>query len=176
MGDPRQRFEGLYDAHRRDLLAYALRRATPQEAQDAVSEAFLVAWRRIDGAPADPLPWLIGITRRTLANQRRAGRRRTALVERIAAEPATQPRDPADRGVRGETLRALATLSERDREALCLVAWEGLTPAEAAEALGLPATVFRVRLHRARRRLAAVLGEPDGAAGRVPPVAGGETT
>jgi len=36
----RRRFEGLYAAHRRDLLAYALRRATPQEAQDALSEAF----------------------------------------------------------------------------------------------------------------------------------------
>lgn len=176
MGDPRQRFEDLYGAHRRDLLAYALRRATPQEAQDAVSEAFLVAWRRIADAPADPLPWLLGITRRTLANQRRAGRRRTALVERIAAEPAVQPRDPADRGPRGETLRALATLSERDREALCLVAWEGLTPAEAAVALGLPATVFRVRLHRARRRLAAALGEPEEAARRVPPAPEGETS
>lgn len=176
MGDERQRFEHLYDAHRRDLLAYALRRATPQEAQDAVSEAFLVAWRRISDVPADPLPWLIGITRRTLANQRRAGRRRTALVERIAAEPAQQPRDPADRGPRGETLRALATLSERDREALCLVAWEGLTPGEAAEVLGVPATAFRVRLHRARRRLAVALGEPEESAGRVPPVAGGETT
>ncbi len=175
MDPSRQRFEHLYEAHRRDLLAYALRRATPQEAQDAVSEAFLVAWRALDRVPTgDPLPWLIGITRRTLANQRRGTRRRTALVERIAGEGTPESRDPADRAERGATLRALAALGERDREALCLIAWEGLTPAQAAEALGIPGTVFRVRLHRARQRLAMVMGECE--PGHAPPVPEREPT
>ena len=175
MDPSRQRFEHLYEAHRRDLLAYALRRATPQEAQDAVSEAFLVAWRALDRVPTgDQLPWLIGITRRTLANQRRGTRRRTALVERIAGEGTPESRDPADRAERGATLRALAALGERDREALCLIAWEGLTPAQAAEALGIPGTVFRVRLHRARQRLAMVMGECE--PGHAPPVPEREPT
>ncbi len=175
MDHRRQRFEHLYRAHRGDLLAYALRRATPQEAQDAVAEAFLAAWRGLDRVPGDPLPWLIGITRRTLANQRRGTRRRTALVERIAGEGTPESRDPADRAERGATLRALATLGERDREALCLIAWEGLTPAQAAEALGIPGTVFRVRLHRARQRLAVAMGERE-PGGHAPPVPEGEPT
>jgi RNA polymerase sigma-70 factor, ECF subfamily len=50
-------------------------------------------------------------------------------------------------------LQALARLSDGDREALILVAWEGLSTAEGATAFGCSPTAFRVRLHRARRRL-----------------------
>ena len=46
-----------------------------------------------------------------------------------------------------------AALQEKDREALLLIAWEDLTPALAAASLGISSTAFRVRLHRARRRL-----------------------
>ena len=54
-------------------------------------------------------------------------------------------------------LEALAALPERDREAILLHAWEGLSAPEAAEVLGCSATAYRLRLHRARRRLAAQL-------------------
>jgi RNA polymerase sigma-70 factor, ECF subfamily len=54
-------------------------------------------------------------------------------------------------------LEALAMLSERERELLILIAWEGLTPGEAAVAVGSSAVATRVRLHRARTRLAAAL-------------------
>ncbi len=55
--------------------------------------------------------------------------------------------------------RALASLEPLDREALLLVAWEELTPKEAAESLGIRPATFRVRLHRARRRFEEALGE-----------------
>jgi len=51
-----------------------------------------------------------------------------------------------------EVDRALKALSREDREALLLIAWEELTPSQAARSLGISATAFRVRLHRARRR------------------------
>jgi len=54
-------------------------------------------------------------------------------------------------------MTALAGLRERDREVLLLVAWEGLEPARAAAALECSRAAFAVRLHRARRRLAAAL-------------------
>ena len=53
--------------------------------------------------------------------------------------------------------RALLTLSPAEREILTLHAWEGLTPAELAEVLGLTPTNARVRLHRARTSLARAL-------------------
>jgi DNA-directed RNA polymerase specialized sigma24 family protein len=46
--------------------------------------------------------------------------------------------------------RALGRLTEADREVLLLVSWEGLTPAEAAVAVGIPPGTARSRLHRAR--------------------------
>ncbi len=63
-------------------------------------------------------------------------------------------------------LRALAALRPIDREALLLIAWEDLDPARAARAAGCSRAAFHVRLHRARRRLALVLGEPAGEASR----------
>ena len=62
--------------------------------------------------------------------------------------------------------RALAALSERDREVLLLVAWEDLSPALAARALGVTQAAFRVRLHRSRRRLRRLL-EADATAAAV---------
>jgi RNA polymerase sigma-70 factor (ECF subfamily) len=55
---------------------------------------------------------------------------------------------------------ALARLDEIDRETLLLVAWEGLDHGGAAYAAGCSAATFRVRLFRARRRLARLLREP----------------
>jgi len=65
-----------------------------------------------------------------------------------------------DAGARRQELRvALAALTEAEREVLLLVAWEGLTPTEAAEALGLTPVAARSRLHRARTRAQAALAE-----------------
>ena len=58
-------------------------------------------------------------------------------------------------------LRALAKLSERDRDLLLLSAWDGLTAAEIAAAVGCSGTAAKVRLHRARRRLQRQLAELD---------------
>ena len=144
------------------VAAYALRRTSPEAVEDAVAETFLVAWRRLDEVPPEPLPWLYGVARRTLANQRRARARRASLTTRLELElPALAPQSGD-----GRVVEALGALSPRDRELLMLVAWEGLTPAEAAVALGTSAVACRVRLHRARRRLAAILSRaaprPDG--------------
>jgi RNA polymerase sigma-70 factor, ECF subfamily len=155
-----ERFARVFDEHFRAVSAYALRRTTPAEADDVVAETFLVAWRRLDELPPDPKPWLLGVARRVLANHRRAAGRRQALAERVAAGP---ERDRSAATGPAPVLQALSRLSERDREALLLVAWEGLAGDEAAVALGCTAAAFKVRLHRARRRLRTELSrlEPE---------------
>ena len=149
------RFEGLFREHYPLVRAYALRRAAPEPAQDVVADTFLVAWRRLEDVPADPLPWLYATARRVLANQRRTASRSVALAERIAAAgPSAPPADAAERVADAELLRlALARLSERSRDALMLVGWEGLSGARAARAAGCSTAAFAVRLHRARSRL-----------------------
>ena len=65
--------------------------------------------------------------------------------------------EPEVPGLDDTVAGALRCLAPSDREALLLIAWEGLTPAQAARALGIGPVAFRVRLHRARRRCAAAL-------------------
>jgi DNA-directed RNA polymerase specialized sigma24 family protein len=65
-----ERFACVFDEHVRAVSAYALRRTTPAEADDVVAETFLIAWRRLNEIPPDPKPWLLGVARRALANQR----------------------------------------------------------------------------------------------------------
>ncbi len=136
------------------VLGYALRRADAEEARDVVAETFTVAWRRLDQVPDDgALPWLLLTARNVLANRRRGERR-------DARGPAAVEPDHADDVVGVATLvSAFNRLPERDREVLALVAWEGLEPREAAATLGCSAATFSVRLHRARKRLAALLSE-----------------
>lgn len=148
-------FERLFAAHYWSVRGYVVRRAPSSAVEDVVADTFLVAWRRRDTVRDDPLPWLFGVARRVLANQHRADRRRGALAARlqIAAgwqDPGWAP--PAE--MSASLVGAMAALSAREREALLLVAWEGLDPGRAAQAAGCSAAAFRGRLHRARQRVA----------------------
>lgn len=140
------------------MLGYAIRRTDDRAAaEDAVSDTFLVAWRRLDAVPAEPLPWLLGVARKVLGNQRRAAGRRAPdgpLVP-LEAVPDLDPRAAiADLVVdRDAFAAAFRSLSPGDREALTLVSWDGLAPREAAVVLECSPAAFHLRLHRARRRL-----------------------
>jgi RNA polymerase sigma-70 factor, ECF subfamily len=151
----RQRFEAAYRELYAPLCGYALRRVRePEDAAEVIAETFATLWRRFDRCPqGDELrPWLFGVARRVIANQRRGERRRSALSERLAAnaEPGATPHPDE---TPSELARAFASLSDSDRELLSLVAWEGLTREELAVALGTNRAVVRLRLHRARKRL-----------------------
>jgi RNA polymerase sigma-70 factor (ECF subfamily) len=146
--DARSRFEALYRAHAGAVRTYVRRRSDVEGADDLVAEVFLVAWRRLGDVPEDPLPWLLGVARRVLANRRRGASRHAALLNRITFEPAS----PA----------SLSALPESDREALLLVAWEGLSPGQAARVFGVRSNTFAARLSRARRRFAQALAAEAG--------------
>src|SRR5690242_18532311 len=79
------RFDQLFAAHYGAVRAYVVRRSGAAPGDDVLSETFLVAWRRLDAVPEDGLPWLLGVARRVLANQRRGAARRAALVERLSS-------------------------------------------------------------------------------------------
>jgi RNA polymerase sigma-70 factor (ECF subfamily) len=147
------RFERLYRDYGPDVLAYCRRRAAPEVADDVTAETFLVAWRRLPEVPRAPRGWLLGIARLTLANEHRSARRRKALSERLHSQPqaVAHSSDPSP------VLNALRCLSDLDQEALLLSAWDGVTSREAAQVLGCTSVAFRLRLHRARRRLASTL-------------------
>jgi len=156
----REAFEALWHAHYGDILAFCLRRlGDRQEAADATADAFLVAWRRSDEIPEHARPWLYGVALNVIANRRRGERRRDALAAKLGHAPAGF--EALSEEQPGEVLAAFRKLSPGDQEVLSLVAWEELTPAEAAKVLSIPPARFSVRLHRARRRLHSRLAAVD---------------
>jgi RNA polymerase sigma factor (sigma-70 family) len=148
-------FAGAYGP----VLGYVRRRVGSGDAEDIVSEVFFTAWRHLDRAPADPLPWLYRIAWHAIGNQRRGSARRQRLQRRTQALASPlRAADPADEVVgRQAFAAAFDSLTEHDREVLRLICWEGLDPAGAARVLGCSPAAFRVRLHRARRRLASLV-------------------
>jgi RNA polymerase sigma-70 factor (ECF subfamily) len=168
------RFKAVYDQHYPAVLRYAARRVGAEAARDIAAETFLTAWRRLDRVPpGQPLPWLYATARRCLANELRRRDRRERLDSRIRAE-ATRGQDVAGPepsqqvADRLAVLAALASLRPNDQEALRLIEWEQLDVAAAAQAMGCSAATFRVRLHRARHRLARALGQADEPGGSDP--------
>ncbi|MDQ6777033.1 MAG: sigma-70 family RNA polymerase sigma factor [Actinomycetota bacterium] len=161
--DSSEAFEQIFAAHYWPVRDFVRRRASEFVVEDVVAETFLVAWRRFSEIGGDPLPWLLGVARRVLANELRGDRRRVALVDRLQGLTGTATsswESPAE--INGVLAAALGRLSEREREVLLLVAWDGLDPARAAQVLGCSPTAFRVRLHRARRRIAKELADDPG--------------
>lgn len=156
----RARFEQLYRDHYRAVLAYCLRRTGANDAQDAATETFVVAWRRIDVVPhgEEARPWLYGVAYRVLSHRwRRRGRDRK-LFERLrsrAPEPVPGPEPQVVRSTEHElVLEAAARLSGPDREVLRLTMWEELSNREIAATLDISVDAVKQRFHRAKTRLA----------------------
>lgn len=174
--DRTSRFEALYAATFHHLLGYATRRCeSAEDAADVVAETFAVTWRRLDVVPPGDQArlWLYGVARNVLAEHRRGAARRRDLSHALAGDLtgcyAPSAEDSADLSGLG---RAMRHLPEEDRELLCLVAWEGLDNGQIAAVLGVSRNAVRIRLHRARRRLARRLAGPGGIVDR-PAMSGG---
>src|SRR5580693_10309662 len=167
-GDPEHdRFKAMYDEHYPAVLRYAARRVGAEAARDIAAETFLTAWRRLDRVPSgQSLPWLYATARKCLANELRRRDRRDRLdwlirTEVLRGQDLAGP-EPGERVAdRLAVLAALDALRPDDQEALRLIEWEQLDVAAAAQVMGCSAATFRVRLHRARRRLARALGQAD---------------
>lgn len=159
------RLTALYAEHYAAVLRYAARRVGAEAARDIAAETFMTAWRRLGRVPpAQPLPWLYATARRCLANEFRRRDYRDRLNCQMRAEAARGPDaggpELSERlASRLAVLAALATLRPQDQEALRLIEWEQLDDAATAAVLGCSAGAFRVRLHRARRRLARALDQ-----------------
>lgn len=154
-------FRRVYVETYRSLLAYARRRIDPATADEVVADTFLTAWRRRADVPdGSERLWLFGVARNMIRNAARSSRRSEAAQHRLRLAHLPEADDPVATGTgeRSALIRsALGALSEADREVLMLVAWEELSHAEVGEVLGISANASAIRVHRARKRLAANL-------------------
>ena len=165
----------LYERHAQAVFRFLSRRAGPAAAEDLLSEVFVAALqargRVVAHDSGSALPWLYGIAANVLRHHLRdcraggpasydAGMDWDAVEARLDAQ-----------AKRGELRAALSALSPAERDLLLLVAWEELTPAEAARVVGISQVAARSRLHRARTRAARALQPAAGPCPRHPLVA-----
>lgn len=159
MEDSEGRFRAVFESTYPAVARYARHRTlSGADAEDLVAETYEVAWRRLDMVPDDDgaLPWLLAVARNLLRNRRRKQLRERGLLERLGPPQEDASEIPM---VSWEDIRrALDRLSDEDRELILLIAWDDLAPAEAAVVLGLTPGAARTRLHRARGRMARLLG------------------
>jgi RNA polymerase sigma factor (sigma-70 family) len=150
----------VYEEHSAALRRFVRRRVEAEAVEDVLANTFVVAWQKLPKQVAqDPLPWLYAVAHRAVQTHHRSVRRRVRLATRLMAHHGDRhTADPAVAMVENPVLaRAFAQLSNFDREAICLVAWEGLSHEDAARVTGCSAATFAVRISRARTRLAAAL-------------------
>ena len=166
-------FAVVYDALAGRIFAYLRRSAGNQaRAEDLVQQTFLHMHRArgtfVSGSAV--VPWAYAIARRLLIDDRRRDQRNILITAEGAADGALQAStEPgaddlleADDLARRLTQR-LAALPAMQRAAFELIRFEGLSHAEAAEALGVTVNSVKLRTHRALEALRDVLGEGQSA-------------
>ena len=165
-----ERFGRIYDLHFPGIYGYIASRLGPDDADDLTAETFIDAFRRrasFDPARGAVRPWLFGIATRLVAQHRRAEARRYRALARTPVEPDPGGHDErvaarvSAQARREPLLRALAELSDDDRDVLLLIALGGLSYEEVATALSIPPGTVASRLSRARRKVRGVLDTPQ---------------
>jgi RNA polymerase sigma factor (sigma-70 family) len=157
-------FEIVYRANVAAITGYFARRcAEPQAVADLTSETFVQAigsLRTFDPRRGTARAWLFGIARRVYAHHcQKTADGRQAVVALAGRRPLADDELEElavridDQRAGRELLAAAQRLSAVEWGALELVDLAGLTPREAANALGVSPGALRVRLARARKRL-----------------------
>lgn len=150
----------LFAQHGEEVLRHCRRRlGSLPEAEDAAQTTFLYALRALERgeAPRSEIAWLIAIATNVCRSQRRSQARRAPIDDAVDVEALPSHVRADERDVLAELPRALASMPERQRRALLLREWRGLTTHEVAAVLGTSATATHALLTRARRSLADAL-------------------
>jgi RNA polymerase sigma-70 factor, ECF subfamily len=160
--DREERFNRLVREHGDAVHRYLRRRYRGGDAtdvEDLLADVLTVAWRRLDDVPSDAeAPWLFGVAKRRLSNARSRQMRRDRIAAPMRPKEASPPAEDvaiADLSIRD----ALAKLPDKEREALTLTAWEGLSPEELAQALGVSVNAAAIRLSKAKSRLLKLMAQ-----------------
>jgi len=159
----RDAFADLVWRHQDAVYTLAIRLVGPDLAADVAQEALIRAWRALPRFRGDAAfsTWLHRITVNTAWTLRkRSARHETQPLDRDLPAEGPGPERAGELAETREALkRAIGRLSDGQRAVLVLRDVHGWTTAETAHELGITETTVKVRLHRARRRLAALLEE-----------------
>lgn len=157
--DRRSKFERVF-AHYELVHGFARNRGS-LDPESITAETMTIAWRRIDELNVGNCrPWLVATARNLLIAEYRKTREISVDPGDVQDLKTFEPDFEVD-SLEPAIDFALRTLEPIDREALLLIAWDELSPKEAAASLEISSPAFRVRLHRARKRFIALLDQPE---------------
>ncbi len=171
------RFERMYAEHADRLFAFlAYRTGDRVLAEDLLADVFervLRKRRTFDPRKGSETTWLYAIALNRLRDEHRRSEVERRALETLESAPEPEVPRPEDRlAQRDELTRALATLSEPEREVLSLRFGADLTVPQIAKVTGEPLTTVEGRLYRGLRRMRAQLSETqDAPAGAAPDAA-----
>jgi len=169
-------FEAWYHELRPAVYRFVrFRVATREVAEDVTSTVFMKALRsyhRYDARRASPRTWLLRIARNAVTDHLRQLKRRGSLHVSLDRAPDLVSDVPShdERILREERIQAILNasrrLNKRDQELLAMRYGSGLGNTEIADALGISPNAAAVRLHRALKRLKAVIPDVHTSPGR----------
>ncbi len=164
----REAFARLYERHAGVVLSLCRRRSTLAEAEDAMQETFLRAYRRLDQLkrPEGFRSWLYAIARRVCSERQRSSQRRHRYEAQAAEDCARLPPEvatPAQAVDQAEQLdrltAAMDILPDNERLAIHLYYMDSDSPKAASSVLGVSRSGFYKLLARARKHLATSMRE-----------------
>lgn len=169
----RAAFGELFERHADAVYNHCFRRtASWSSAEELTSLVFLEAWRKRRSVELEGetlLPWFLAVANNVIRNAQRARRRHQRLLARLP-EPMQADDFGDDSAARADderrmagVLEVLSSLRAEEQAVVYLCDWSGLSQAEAALSLGIPAGTVRSRLARAHEHLRAQLrqGRPS---------------
>ena len=151
-------FSGVYKRHAADVFRFALYlTGSRADAEDIVSETFVRAWIASGEIRMDTIKgYLLSIARNLyIEGFRRRKREGNGMPDDVADAAPGPDSMAAGRDALGAVLAALQAMPEIDRSAVLMRA-DGLPYDDISRTLGLSPAAVRVRVHRARLRLAAL--------------------
>ena len=163
-------FRRLYEAHRTAVHAYFTgRTGDPHWAADLMQDVFLRVWRNLEkltGLPEDrQRAWIFTVARNLSVDAHRRQQTQLGAERALSGEPAQPSRSASTAVIAAERVavagEAIRRLPESQRVVLTMAAVSGMTSAELAIALGVPAGTVRYRLSLARRAVAVALERYD---------------
>lgn len=147
------RLQTAFNDHYRAVFSYAkYRTMSIEDAQEIAASTFASAWRKVCEMPCEPdtLRWLYGVSKKHLANQRRAISRRCELNNKLTRQPRV---GLGELTTDGRLEEAMTHLSADQQRLLRMSAWDELSYLEGAATLQCSANAYAIRLHRARQAL-----------------------
>jgi RNA polymerase sigma-70 factor, ECF subfamily len=168
--DSEAEFRRLYEANRAAVHAYFTgRTGSPQQAADLMQDVFLRVWRRLEeltGLPEDrQRAWIFTVARNLSVDAHRHEQTRASTEQVLAWEPVRQQQSASTAVIAAERVavvgEAIRRLPEPQRVVITMAAAGGMTSAELADVLGVPAGTVRYRLSLARRAVAQALARYD---------------